>query len=171
MIWCEIPRFSRFDIPTYSSDCPLVFWHSYGTWPACGWFAYNFNMMLFHSKLLLEGMYYYLSRKVAWWYQVKTCKDYLSVSFSEVAQQSSLDDSLLTFAQAMPVFASLLYSHFQMLIKQLVKNLQYLVKDLDIFFWIISRCLLIPRKIFLFLQLGLDQNLFYKNRNTVQLPW
>lgn len=35
-------------------------------------------------------------------------KDYLSVSFSEVAQQSSLDDSLLTFAQAMPVFASLL---------------------------------------------------------------
>ena len=112
MIWCEIPRFSRLDIPTYSSDCPLVFWHSYGTWPACGWFAYNFNMMLFHSKLLLEGMYYYLSRKVAWWYQVKTCKDYLSVSFSEVAQQSSLDDSLLTFAQAMPVFASLLYSHF-----------------------------------------------------------
>jgi hypothetical protein len=30
--------------------------------------------------------------------------------------------------------------------------------------------LLIPRKIFLFLQLGLGQNLFYKNRNTVQFP-
>ena len=96
--------------------------------------------MLVHQRVYrlllyrwLEGMYYYLSRKVAWWYQVKTIFQYLSVKWLNNQVWMIRCWHSRKRCRYLHPYYIYIYSHVQMLIKQLVKNLQYLVKDLDFF--------------------------------------